>query len=96
MRQHTFRIFAKTESASFLRLHGEDGRLLAERELSVSTVEQLVDQVEREYRTAMPNLVDLGRRLYEWLDGPTERWLEEALKDALGVALHVDVEERPG
>src|SRR4051812_24640303 len=94
MKQHTFKVFPKTDSSSTLRLLSEDGRLVAERELSIPALQQLIDQVERDYRTAMPKLVDLGKRLYEWLDGSTERWLEQALHHAPGLALHVDVEER--
>ena len=94
MKQCTFKVFSKTASTWALRLHDEDGRPVAERKLSLQAVQELVDRVEREYRTAMPNLETLGACLYEWLDGPTERWLEKALQDVPGLALHVDVEER--
>ena len=36
----------------------------------------------------------LGRRLYEWLDGPTERWLAGLRAQHPDLALHVDVENR--
>jgi tetratricopeptide (TPR) repeat protein/CHAT domain-containing protein len=94
MREYTFQVFPKTESRKLIRYLGAEGQLLAQRELPETAIQALLDAVETQYYNPAPRLAELGARLYEWLDGPTERWLEKALTDAPGVAIHIDVAER--
>ncbi|MBI3272434.1 MAG: tetratricopeptide repeat protein [Planctomycetes bacterium] len=94
MREFTFTVFAKTDTVSILRFIGPDGKAIGERELAASAIHAFVQQVESDYRVAAPRLAELGSRLYEWLDGPTERWLELARRGPGGLSLHVDVAER--
>jgi hypothetical protein len=54
----------------------------------------VAEEVNAAYRRSAPDLGELGRRLYAWLDGPTKRWLEQARQGVPGLAVHVDVEER--
>jgi len=94
MRTFTFTVFAKTDKISTLRFLGPDGKAIGERDLAQEKIDALIREVESGYRVAAPRLEDLGTRLYEWLDGPTERWLELALPGPDGLALHIDVAER--
>src|SRR5688500_11743140 len=72
-----------------LRFHTPDGRLVDSRPLA--GLSGFVDEVEAGYATVAPSLELLGRRLYEWLDGPTERWMEKVLPGPDGLAIDVDV-----
>ncbi len=103
MRQLTFEVFAKTDQFAQLRLLGTDNtgiKLLGERELTASEIQSFVREVEDAYRVEAlnhakpPALVELGKRLYAWLDGPTERWLANAHTNAQGLAVHIDVAEQ--
>jgi tetratricopeptide (TPR) repeat protein len=94
MQRFTFQIFAQTASEQRLRLLGEQGKLLGERSLPQADIERFVAEVEKDYRSSRLDLRDLGRRLYEWLDGPTERWLAGLRAQHSNLALHVDVENR--
>ncbi|HEX7242657.1 MAG TPA: CHAT domain-containing protein, partial [Longimicrobiaceae bacterium] len=85
-------VFSRTEDAATLRFYGTDGALVGTRELD--GLQGFIGEVEKGYRTRAPDLVSLGQRLYEWLDGPTERWLDGALPGPGGLAVHVDVAER--
>jgi CHAT domain-containing protein len=66
----------------------------AERALDAADVSALIGFVEKNYRQTGGDLPGVGRRLYDWLDGPAERWLADALNNSNGHALHIDVEER--
>ncbi len=72
----------------------EDGRLLGERPLPQAEVDARIAEIEREYRTAGVDLLTLGRRLYDWLDGPTERWIEQARQANGELTLYVDTAAR--
>jgi CHAT domain-containing protein len=86
-------VFPKTDRVTLLRFHGPGG-LLGQRELDAAAVQSFLDEVERDYRQAAYGLQGLGRRLHDWLDGPTERWLQQARGAGQGLALHIDVAGR--
>jgi len=75
MRLFTLQIFSQTAAEQRLRLLDDQGQLLGERSLPQADIERFVTEVEKDYRASRLDLSALGRRLYEWLDGPTERWL---------------------
>lgn len=91
MRSYRLEVVPKTDTVRIFRLYRPDGTLAGERELE--GVDPFIHDVEAGYQMGNPDLPRLGRRLYEWLDGPTERWLETALPGAGGLAVHVDVAE---
>ncbi|MEE8170152.1 MAG: CHAT domain-containing protein, partial [Phycisphaerae bacterium] len=90
MRQFQFNLF----EGARLRFLREDGGLLGERPLDKDQVDQLVTDVKEGYQRSSPDLAGLGRRLYEWLDGSSERWLAKARNGEPGLAIHIDVEQR--
>src|SRR5262245_20476293 len=94
MDQRLFEVFPKSDSLVMLRLRGSNGQLIGDRQLVRSEVQAFITEVEQEYRKSIKSLHDLGRRLYDWLDGPTERWLAQARANTTGLTLHVAVEER--
>ena len=94
MQELRFAVFGEGTESSRLRCYGADGQLQAERDLPANKIDELVDEVEKAYGTTSPDLQKLGRRLYAWLDGPTERWLAKALTDANNLAIHIDVSEQ--
>jgi tetratricopeptide (TPR) repeat protein len=71
-----------------------DGRLLGERPLPQAELDAWVAQIERDYRALGVDLLRLGRRLHDWLDGPTERWIEQARNLNGELALHIDTAAR--
>jgi len=87
MRTYRFESF----DSAHLRFYDPDGRFIESRPLA--GISEFIDEVETGYATVSPNLERLGRRLYEWLDGPTERWMEKVLPGPQGVAVNVDVAE---
>ncbi|MGH9851223.1 MAG: CHAT domain-containing protein, partial [Blastocatellia bacterium] len=90
----TFSIFQKTDSLSHLRLLDGEGKLAGERELDNDAVAAFTNLAEAYYRRDTPQLTEIGSQLYEWLDGPTERWLARVGAGAQGTAVFVDVAER--
>jgi hypothetical protein len=78
MNQLTFSIFQKTDKLAFLRLLDHEGKPLGERELDNDAINGLAALVDAYYRRNTPRLAGIGRQLYDWLDGPTERWLARA------------------
>jgi tetratricopeptide (TPR) repeat protein len=48
------------------------------RKLALAEVVELYDFIDRDFSTRNLNLLQLGRRLFDWLDG-TERWLAQAI-----------------
>ena len=89
------RIFEKTKAVPLLRLEAPDGRLIEERPIDRTMIDQFTTEVEEAYTKTTPSLSRLGQSLYDWLDGPTQRWLESLLRHhPTGLALHIDVEER--
>ncbi len=94
MNHLTFSIFQKTDSLSLLRLLDHEGRLAGERELDNDAVVALASLADAYYRRDTPQLTAIGAQLYEWLDGPTERWLARVGDGADGTVVFVDVAER--
>ncbi len=94
MNQITFSIFQKTDSLSFLRRHDRDSKQVVERELDNDAIAALARLVEAYYRRDGLRLAEIGRQLYEWLDGPAERWLAQAEADPAGTAVHIAVDEQ--
>src|SRR3982751_6277837 len=94
MRPCRFEVFPRSPDTPVLRCWDEADRLVGERLLARAEVERLAAEVDAAYRRSALDLAELGRRLYAWLDGPTERWLEQARQGVPGLAVHVDVEER--
>lgn len=100
MRHHAIKVFQKTSEVALLRFLSPEGTLIGERELSLPEIERFAAEVERQYRVftydPTAELPVLGRKLYEWLDGPTTRWLAEAMSNSEGMTLRIDVAERLG
>src|SRR5262245_4620481 len=95
MQLHTVKLFRKTADATLLRFLSHDEKLIGEREIASSEIERFTADVERKYRVVPINseiLADLGRELYEWLDGPAHRWLSRVMEDSNGITLRIDVE----
>lgn len=84
MQSWRFQVFGEK-----LRLFGPDNRLVGERPLGLG---DLIDEVEQGY--AAPERTRdhdaLGKRLYAWLDGASERWLSDLEPGQSGVALLLD------
>lgn len=76
-----------------LRWRDPDGGV-AERRLNRQEVQDLVARVSAGYAVTAPDLPGLGAGLFEWLDGPTERWVKAAQNRARPMAVGVDAEER--
>lgn len=83
----------EAQGSSTLRFWA-DSQLLGERPLPQAELDAWIDQVERDYRTLGVDLLALGRRLHDWLDGPTERWIEQARKPNGELAMHIDTAAR--
>jgi tetratricopeptide (TPR) repeat protein len=94
MRAVRFEVFRQTPERVLLRFYGDDGKLAGTRELEPNEVELFAAEVENGYSAALADHAGLGRRLYAWLDGPTERWLASARQGVPGLAVHVDGEEK--
>lgn len=96
MQTYYITVRAKTDSLSLLRLRGPGGELIGERELQRKELDDLVEEVEQSYRVTFGfDLLGLGQRLYEWLDGTSDRWLEEIRRSgADGITLLIDVQDR--
>jgi tetratricopeptide (TPR) repeat protein/CHAT domain-containing protein len=98
MRHHTIKVFQKTSDVALLRFLSPEGKLIGERELGLPDIERFAAEVESKYRVRSydpaATLSALGRELYEWLDGPTMRWLAGAMSNSEGMTLRIDVAER--
>ena len=90
------RIFEKTKAVPLLRLETPDGRLMGERPIDRSEIDQFTAHLENAYtQSTTPSLSRIGQSLYEWLDDPTQRWVDNLLRQyPTGLALHIDVKER--
>jgi len=88
MRCFNLEVFCRTHEEWDLRLFGPDAKLIETRALPRSAVEDLIGAAE-----AASLGVDLGRVLYDWLDG-SERWISRMRQDGPGLTLAIDVEER--
>jgi hypothetical protein len=94
MDHYRLEIFARSNTQTLLRFLCPDGQLRGQRELPPADVETFVTEVECEYRKSIRALEDMGRRLHEWLDGPTPRWLVQAREESRELAWHIDVRYR--
>ena len=94
MKTYRLEVFQKTEEVPTLQWKREDGTLIDSRPLDRVHIDQFSREVEESYRKVAPSLSRIGQLLYEWADGPTERWLKRIVDDPEGLALHIDVEEQ--
>lgn len=65
-----------------------------ERQLSREEVAKLVGDLDADYSSSHPDLATVGNRLYRWLDGPTERWLQSARAAEQPISLYLSGGER--
>lgn len=93
MQTYRIEVFEKTRRVAILRLKDEHGDLLKERNLDLERVDAFTSEVEKSYRQTSPDLPDLGRRLYDFIDGG-ERWLDDLVGDPAGTVLRIDVDHR--
>ena len=99
MDDYGLEIFDQTPTYAELRFH--DGEKSRERGLDRTVVDELIASVESDYRHqsaaasvfGSAPMLDLGRRLYEFIDG-NERWLANSLSNPRGSALRITAEER--
>ena len=94
MKNYRLEVFPKTQEVPMLQFHDQNGTVIDGRPLDREEIERFARDVEEEYRKVAPVLPRLGRSLYEWVDGPTQRWLERVANDPEGLALLIDVEEK--
>ena len=92
MKVFEIEVFKKHDTALLFRLCNNEGELLQERPLDRASVESLVEDIEASSSQPAPDLAMVGRRLYEWLDGPSERWLEKLRQGNDRIAIHIAVE----
>ena len=90
MRQYRFDVLGDDN----MRLFGPHGKQVGQRQLSAVEIGHFVQQVEASYQRSSPDLRKLGKRLYHWLDGPSQRWLAGARRGTPGLAIHIDVQQR--
>ncbi len=66
------------------------------RRLKLAEIEGLYDFIDRDFTKTNPHLAQLGRKLFDWLDG-TERWLAQAIaQNRGGLVLAIDAQEQLG
>ena len=94
MRTFRFELFGQGTPTPILRLFGPDGSQSSERPLAVADVDAFIGNVDARYKVASAALAELGQRLYDWLDGPTERWLSHVGDGTGGTAVHINVAGR--
>ncbi len=77
-------------------LPGENQTQYKSRKLALAEISELYDFIDRDFTTRNLNLLFLGRRLFDWLDG-TERWLAQAIeKQGRDLVLAIDAQEQLG
>jgi tetratricopeptide (TPR) repeat protein len=81
-------LFAHQTQSPKLRLFGPDGKQVAERTLPEDSAEW-VQQTMAEYSKPSPNLNQIGRKLYEWLDDSAHRWFSKMDAATAGLSLHL-------
>jgi hypothetical protein len=66
------------------------------RKLALAKIAELYDFIDRDFSTRNLNLLQLGRKLFDWLDG-TERWLAQAIEQqGRDLVLAIDAQDRLG
>jgi tetratricopeptide (TPR) repeat protein len=66
------------------------------RKLELAEIAELYDFIDRDFTTGSLNLLQLGRRLFDWLDG-TERWLAQAIEQhGKNLVLAIDAQGQLG
>jgi hypothetical protein len=66
------------------------------RKLTLAEIAELYDFIDRDFTTRNLNLLQLGRRLFDWLDG-TERWLAQAIEQqSRDLVLAINAQDRLG
>jgi tetratricopeptide (TPR) repeat protein len=93
MQSITFTVTPKTEHLSLLRRLDHVGQP-NERELDNTAIKELTAVVDQYYQRQIGSHSVLGQHLYQWLDGPTERWLAQVATHAEGTAVLIDVAEQ--
>ena len=96
LKRFVFSVVQKTDALVLLRLSDGDGKDDWATRIAYRRSTQFVEEIETSYHAYAPELRQLGRRLYDWLDGPTERWLTSLVNHAgaEGCALYIDVAEQ--
>lgn len=87
-----FEVFAADTDRPIARWHSDQP--VAERALDRHGVDRFVKRVEQGYRAASPDLRSLGADLFQWIDGPSERWLARSREGQRPILLHIDCDER--
>jgi NACHT domain len=64
------------------------------RKLELAEIAELYDFIDRDFSTRNLNLLQLGRRLFDWLDG-NERWLAQAIEQqGRDLVLAIDAQDQ--
>ena len=93
MKTYRVTVFDSEGSNPRLRWWVPDSHAPVERSLVVDEVKSWVAEVENSYRVGGLGLDVLGKRLFNWLDGPTDRWVSRAREQEQGFALQIDGSE---
>ncbi len=98
MAEFTFRTLAGDDGRLDLRLFGPDGKLMGTRSLTAAEVKDFAFAIARDYALlpaiqSLPAELALGRRLFAWLDGPNEHWMEKVLQPTGPLVLRFEVTE---
>jgi hypothetical protein len=84
-------LFPKTETEYRLRLLDETGRLLEDSVVNDQEIRAQLGETESRYRASAAHLQQLGRFLFEWLDGNNAR-LRGLLQPMQPLALNISVD----
>jgi tetratricopeptide (TPR) repeat protein len=84
-------LFPKTETEYRLRLSDETGELLEDSVVNDQEIRAHLGETESRYRASAAHLQQLGRFLFEWLDGNNAR-LRGLLQPMQPLALHISVD----
>ena len=83
----------KVRDNQLLLFGGTGGALPDSRALAEGEIDALVAEIDRYRQPPAPDIVAAGKRLYQWLDDPSRRWLKPRLGcNPDGVLFYVDVE----
>ena len=90
MKTFQLSLFLKTETNYRLRLLDETGKLLEDTVVNDRELRAHIKQTESHYRASAGHLEQLGRALFEWLDGNAQ--LRRLLEPMQPLALQISVE----